>query len=1307
MLIAGMIDVILPLSRLDWAIAGTSSSSVVPSGETPPGEGTKHSQWAHWIDSRTADADGLVDEGDMFDDPSDASLTLEKGRMLNPATGVETDYEEVWRSEPIEMVPVLGGGDGMVSCLALRMEAAGAGEGPARGVRRGLVVRLGQYCQAFARDGDSITLERLKWDGEQQTWTRQFRIGNEELPTEIATHLAHETRIDDEVKASVPGGTTNGFSKGDCSAIAMLTPGYANLWQHFYPVGNTPAVCLTQGLPPEKRADILLLGCGDVRNIMFTLHCEGPRQIDITCCDSESTVIARNIILMTLILDDPDGQRNNDHWDIYYHVFLNRACHDLLLERIKKVHALAGSLETWRESEYGKLIRFCDKGTLTRVAEVWAFHISAATEKQSWMKKTFKAAIDSRKRMVGDTSCVMTGQRSATPTGILAAKDINDLYRHFWRHGSLHLDQAARSQATFANPMFVSPDTQLEDVVATARTEFSTWSGTFRERAQENVILRFFIGDVFPFCHTLQHRHVTGSSRAAGWYRGRHNTMDPLVLIEDDYGTDGTAPVSFNVIDTSNLLDHLGGLNLLGAVSPLLDDDASSSLFTETLLVGDHLPTISLLLGLFPVEYWTNTSPSSIGDEEIEERTQHFSRVTWKRPPSSSGQRMDLLHINESAFASLLYQIHLDMFPGEHPASIAMAALNRQSLRRLSLPTNTRASFAALLSMDALLSRIESSSALVMGRNGIQELYLYMHLLGVHSVDTLEDFPGHRVRMGMEPTRGPGLPGWQDMPSSLCLTLKVPRPALREMTDLDPKLVGTVPIQAVVQSSSGDLSSWQNMFSAVQLGFGKLSTGGSRFSNSFELNVKEDAQVPSWVLLLEPRTAITTLGDTDHVYISKDLPNQTGTIVVPSFAKDAFTPNDPTDVDVKTTITANIEPPARKIVSLTARLDLLSDALRSVLRGGKPVHINPVSPCTVTLTIDKTALDITFPLPVLANTLKTRIARASSYIELTATILPNPATHPSATFTCPVLFPPSSSTTTTTTPICWTTPRIHFPSLPTISLSNRTASNLQSFLPTHTGQMFTTREARIRTNPLNTSTQRPKERTRIAMKETLHHLFLQFPGFAGGNNNNNSTERKNATIFALHNTSSPATAAAAGINILIFVSSLRLDLARRTVVLDYGGDQGGRGRTAVVEGGVACVGGAVRVVGAPVSVEMGEEVVCGCGKGVFPAGWAVDNMPPPMWEVVKGACVRAAISPLFASALVESVVPDFGCQVGSGLGEGGDSGLISGCRNCGKQESKEGGGLKACAKCVTVKYCGRACQRADWKRHKKECIAKE
>ena len=46
-----------------------------------------------------------------------------------------------------------------------------------------------------------------------------------------------------------------------------------NLAQYFYLLGNTNPNNLTQILLLGVDANILLLGCGDVRNILFTLYC--------------------------------------------------------------------------------------------------------------------------------------------------------------------------------------------------------------------------------------------------------------------------------------------------------------------------------------------------------------------------------------------------------------------------------------------------------------------------------------------------------------------------------------------------------------------------------------------------------------------------------------------------------------------------------------------------------------------------------------------------------------------------------------------------------------------------------------------------------------------------------------------------------------------------------------------------------------------------------------------------------------------------------------------------------------------------
>jgi Domain of unknown function (DUF4470) len=70
----------------------------------------------------------------------------------------------------------------------------------------------------------------------------------------------------------------------------MLTPTVADTTCFFYPLGNTPAVCLTQDLPREEPASILLLGYGDVRNIFFTTYLDGSSG------ESISSVMAKRLV---------------------------------------------------------------------------------------------------------------------------------------------------------------------------------------------------------------------------------------------------------------------------------------------------------------------------------------------------------------------------------------------------------------------------------------------------------------------------------------------------------------------------------------------------------------------------------------------------------------------------------------------------------------------------------------------------------------------------------------------------------------------------------------------------------------------------------------------------------------------------------------------------------------------------------------------------------------------------------------------------------------------------------------------------
>ncbi|KAK1755438.1 hypothetical protein QBC47DRAFT_445527 [Echria macrotheca] len=183
-------DGILPPSSLDWAIAGTSTST---SSSTPGSSSPSHSTWTHWIDSRhPLNPESFSDAGDMYPQPD--GTVLERGSMVNPSTSILTKYEELWRDEPV--VPDHLNSEGKPVCVVLEL-GRGEGEG---GKKRGMVVRLGQYCQALVRDGDSVLVERMRWDGETGMWVRLVRIGEGEMPVEWAAYFGGEATVGDEVK---------------------------------------------------------------------------------------------------------------------------------------------------------------------------------------------------------------------------------------------------------------------------------------------------------------------------------------------------------------------------------------------------------------------------------------------------------------------------------------------------------------------------------------------------------------------------------------------------------------------------------------------------------------------------------------------------------------------------------------------------------------------------------------------------------------------------------------------------------------------------------------------------------------------------------------------------------------------------------------------------------------------------------------------------------------------------------------------------------------------------------------------------
>ena len=1021
----------------------------------------------------------------------------------------------------------------------------------------------------------------------------------------------------------------------------------------------------------------------------------------------------------------------------------------------------------------------------------------------------------------------MTGLRSAAPIYTAAMSELPDLHARYWKHGTLKSSPKDISQACNLNPLFAVPSVDQvlhygtdpllgfhlatayaslaeekaskqtntnrqkgpDKAVAAAKAEFDAWTSSFRKNSARGFCIRFFAGDAIAFSFELRICRAGLGQDPAGWYRDRTH-FEPIAL-GSDYAAGGSAPTTFDVIDTSNLVDHLGALNVMIAVAPLLKRDITATLYTERLLklaatrkdllddlVDGHLPTLSTLLGLVSVEMVTNTSTVSAGDESIVDFSmaqfrdkspdvgQQFVRLAWKRPISMCHSPLSQGTVQKVSFeavelAQVLYAIYLNMFKAEDMADIMRDLDTRDlnaadkivmNLHKRALPKYHRASFAGFLrfvksrvntdwdaSMGELLELIESNTTHILSRNYLQELYVWLHILDVYTVDALIARPNRPV----DSTSFEDLRCWGSIPPVVCLTLEVPRSRLTALTTGD-KTLGTPPLCCSVASRPGHPRPYENSFAALQTGFGTISTTGTRFNGSFKVKVTEDKStwsgklpmvvsfyVPAWLLLLEPRKTVlafgvqstpstankytstlglqltlfeTTLDDSRHVHISEEFPNMSTRVKMVSFAEDDDRPEFNTSSDSETILSAAVSHNARHITSLTNRINL-HEELGRILGNGCEVKVKALSPLSYEVRLGKTnTIVVDFPVSVEQSNIKTRIARKSSYVELVAAI---DALVPSMTsFAHPLL-------QTLNGAILWNLPYLNLDLQPPLDVTQ--PGPLQWLVP-HTSMMFSARQRHLREN--KTSPALASERTLVELKDSLFSLFMHYSG----------VQAEKTSLFGI---SCPT---AGGVHIVLLVSHFRLDLSSRTVVLDAAAiplydelmphiyesistltDMGlcqvyateaemGLWKLLLPAWAERCRSwshkkGCEYVIAKriPLSVAGGKRCLCSCGTGKFPANYLRGT--PSLNGILKYA-VRVAISPLFHSALVDDVYNGIkSSEPKSSVAKTLESKSSGACIRCGTQHSD----LQLCSGCRLVQYCSRACQRVDWKSHKPIC----
>ena len=405
---------------------------------------------------------------------------------------------------------------------------------------------------------------------------------------------------------------------------------YQGYLTYYYPFGNVPAEDFLENCAKASEPSVLVLGCGDLRSCFYTLWknfdtlvSTAPKRfygVSYNLNDRSTAIIARNLVFLSLCLQLPEEAEEKKRflcamWAIWYCHELRHDHSDILNSTLAMLIKYSISIEKWSEkgNPLHKLVQFTSSSCLLEVTEVWKMWFNKAIHVES-VESMHEARHKAQKGRTGHEFIFATQQifvfgqteegleasprvqeaKSYIQEGSCYAEEVIDM--KLPRKGSteVNLTMYERADGTYTCQYNLLPFQgyyhTIEFSAKSIKVEEFTAAQNFIVPSEKFASKPFLANSVQQFSMWIQ---------SASWILNDRETpvrfcfdnrdaisycqQQMLENINDDDMR------KYDVITTSNLIDHVGLPNLVLACVPLLK--AEGLLVTSTMKTRAYMIT--------------------------------------------------------------------------------------------------------------------------------------------------------------------------------------------------------------------------------------------------------------------------------------------------------------------------------------------------------------------------------------------------------------------------------------------------------------------------------------------------------------------------------------------------------------------------------------------------------------------------------------------------------------------------------------------------------------------------------------------